>query len=58
MNGDTDRQVSILKAWGNAQVLQGSLKEAMGLYEAALAIQPDCILIILVSSQHNLYCVA
>ena len=46
--GATDRQVSVLKAWGDAKVLQGSLQEAGTLYEQALAIQPDSLDIIVV----------
>ena len=46
--GATDRQVSVLKAWGDAKVLQGSLQEAGTLYEQALGIQPDSLDIIVV----------
>ncbi len=46
--GATDRQVSVLKAWGDAKVLQGSLQEAGTLYEQALRIQPDSLDIIVV----------
>ncbi len=48
-NGDPDRQVSLLKAWGDAKVLEGSLEEAQGLYEQALGLQPDSLLIIVVT---------
>lgn len=43
-----DRQVSVLKAWGDAKVLQGSLQEAGTLYEQALGIQPDSLDIVVV----------
>ena len=46
--GTPARQVSILKAWGDAKVLQGSLQEAGELYEQALTIQPDSLLTIVV----------
>ena len=46
--GAPDRQVSILKAWGDAKGLQGSWQAAGGLYEHALRIQPDSLLIIMV----------
>lgn len=40
--------MSVLKAWGDAKVLQGSLQEAGTLYEQALGIQPDSLDIIVV----------
>lgn len=40
--------MSVLKAWGDAKVLQGSLQEAGTLYEQALRIQPDSLDIIVV----------
>ena len=46
--GAADRQVSVLKAWGDAKLLQGSLQEAATLYEQALGIQPDSLDIIVV----------
>lgn len=48
-SGDTDRQVSLLKAWGDAQVLDGALEEAADLYEQGLSLQPDSLHIIVVS---------
>lgn len=46
--GAPDRQVSILKAWGDAKGLQGSWQAAGGLYEHALRIQPDSLQTIMV----------
>lgn len=46
--GAPDRQVSILKAWGDAKGLQGSWQAAGGLYEHALRIQPDSLLTVMV----------
>ena len=48
-SGDTERQVSLLKAWGDAKVLDGALEEAAGLYEQALSLQPDSLYTIMVS---------
>ena len=53
-SGDTDRQVSLLKAWGDSKVLDGALEEAADLYEQALSLQPDVLLIIVVS--HCVFC--
>ena len=46
---DTIRQLSLLKAWGDSQVLNGDYAEAADLYERALAVQPDCVETIVVS---------
>ena len=48
-SGHTDRQVSLLKAWGDFKVLDGALEEAADLYEQALSLQPDSLYIIMVS---------
>ena len=46
--GNEDRQVSLLKAWGDAKALDGCLDEAAELYEQALGMQPDFLPIIVV----------
>lgn len=48
-SGDIDRQVSLLKAWGDAKVLDGALEEAARMYDQALSLQPDSLYTIMVS---------
>lgn len=48
-SGNTDRQVSLLKAWGDAKVLDAALEEAADLYDKALSLQPDSLNIIMVA---------
>lgn len=48
-SGEIERQVSLLKAWGDAKVLDGALEEAAGLYEQALSLQPDSLYTLMVS---------
>ena len=49
-SGDTDRQLSLLKAWGDAKVLDSALEEAAELYDQALALQPDSLTIVVVGA--------
>lgn len=49
-SGDTERQLSLLKAWGDAKVLDAALEEAADLYAQALDLQPDSLSILVVGA--------